>query len=187
MGELLVGTRKGMFLLRQPRARDGKGAFEIAARAFPGEVVEYAIRDPRSGRYLASVTHGQFGPHLFYTDDPTGEWTQAEGPAFPASAGAAVERIWVIEPGVEDDVLWCGVAPAALFRSNDGGRSWSLVEGLWNVPERAHWEPGAGGLCLHSISPWPQDPARLAVGMSAAGLWLTEDGGKSWRRSIKGL
>jgi len=61
------------------------GPLEMTARAFPGEVVEFATRDPRSGRYFASVTHGQFGPHLFYTDDPTKKWQQAEGPAFPAT------------------------------------------------------------------------------------------------------
>ena len=129
----------------------------MAARAFPGEVVEFATRDPRSGRYFASVTHGQFGPHLFYTDDPPGKWQQAEGPAFPSGAGAAVERIWVVEPGVGDGELWCGVAPAALFRSGDGGKSWALVQGLWDVPARPQWEGGAGGLCLHSICPWPGD------------------------------
>ena len=68
MTELLVGTRKGLVVLRGERG----GAFEIAARAFPGEVVEFATRDPRTGRYFAGVTHGQFGPHLFYSDDPTG-------------------------------------------------------------------------------------------------------------------
>ena len=154
MTELLVGTKKGLVVLRGGRG----GPLEMAARAFPGEVVEFATRDPRSGRYFAAVTHGQFGPHLYFTDDPTGKWEQAEGPAFPAAAKAAVERIWVIEPGVGDGVVWCGVAPAALFRSDDGGKSWALVEGLWNVPERPKWEPGAGGLCLHSICPWPGDP-----------------------------
>ena len=183
MTELLVGTKKGLVVLRGPRGGD----MEIATRSFPGEVVEYAIRDPRSGRYFASVTHGQFGPHLFYTDDPTGQWQQAEGPAFPSGAGAAVERIWVVEPGVADGELWCGVAPAALFHSKDGGKSWSLVQSLWDVPERAKWYPGAGGLCLHSICPWPGDPRRLAIGISAGGVWLTEDGGKRWRRSVSGL
>jgi photosystem II stability/assembly factor-like uncharacterized protein len=183
MTELLVGTRKGLIVLRGGRG----GIFEMAARAFPGEVVEFAMRDPRSGRYLAAVTHGQFGPHLFYSDEPAGEWQQAEGPAFPPGTSAAVERIWVVQPGEADGELWCGVAPAALFRSGDGGRTWALVEGLWNVPERAHWEGGAGGLCLHSICPWPGDPKRLAVGISSAGVWRTEDGGKNWHRGVGGL
>jgi photosystem II stability/assembly factor-like uncharacterized protein len=183
MTELLVGTRKGLVVLRGKRG----GSFEMAVRAFAGEAVEFATRDPRSGRYFASVTNGQFGPHLFYADDPTAPWTQAEGPAFPAGAGAAVERVWVVQPGERDGELWCGVAPAALFRSGDGGRSWTLVEGLWNVPERSQWNPGAGGLCLHSICHWPRDPSRLAVGISAGGVWLTDDSGANWRRGVKGL
>jgi photosystem II stability/assembly factor-like uncharacterized protein len=183
MTELLIGTKKGLVVLRGERG----GAFEVATRAFPGEVVELAMRDPRSGRYLAGVTHGQFGPHLFHADDPAGKWEQAAGPAFPAGTGAAVERIWAIQPGEADGELWCGVAPAALFRSGDGGRTWALVEGLWNLPERAHWEGGLGGLCLHSICPWPGDPARLAVGISSAGVWLTEDAGRTWRRGVGGL
>src|SRR5262245_42728172 len=183
MTELLVGTRKGLVVLRGARS----GNYEVAARAFAGEMVEFAIRDARSGRYFAGVTHGQFGPHLFHADDPAGKWEQAEGPAFPHCAGAAVERIWAIVPGAGDSELWCGVAPAALFRSGDSGRSWSFVQGLWDVPERAHWEGGAGGLCLHSICPWPGDPKRLAVGISSAGVWLTDDGGNTWRRSVAGL
>jgi photosystem II stability/assembly factor-like uncharacterized protein len=183
MTELLIGTRKGLVVLRGKRG----GTFEMASRAFPGETVEFAVRDRRTGRYFAGVTHGQFGPHLFYADDPAGKWHQAEGPAFPAGANASVERIWVVQPGAADGELWCGVAPAALFRSGDGGKTWTLVEGLWNVPERAHWCGGAGGLCLHSICPWPGEPKRLAVGISSAGVWLTEDGGTSWRRSVGGL
>jgi photosystem II stability/assembly factor-like uncharacterized protein/molybdopterin converting factor small subunit len=183
-GELLVGTRKGLYVLRGPRG----GRMEVAARQFSGQTVEYAIRDRRSGTYLASVTHGQYGPRLYVADDPTvKDWEQSSGPAFPEEAGAAVERIWVIQPGEENDVLWAGVAPASLFRSEDGGRTWALNRGLWEEPSRPTWEPGAGGLCLHSIATWPGDPDRLAVGISAAGVWLTDDGAKSWRRGIKGL
>jgi photosystem II stability/assembly factor-like uncharacterized protein len=150
-------------------------------------VVEYACRDRRTGRIFASVTHGQFGPHLYWTDDLDGPWIEAEGPAFPADAGAAVERTWVVVPGAGEGVLWAGVQPAALFRSGDGGRTWELNRALWDDPTRPRWEPGAGGLCLHSICPWPGDPDRLALGISAAGVWLTDDGGESWRRGVRGL
>jgi molybdopterin converting factor small subunit/photosystem II stability/assembly factor-like uncharacterized protein len=181
--ELLVGTRKGLFVLRGPHG----GEMDIATRKFAGEVVEYAMRDDRTGTYFASVTGGWFGPRVYYTDDVEGDWEQAQGPAFPEDSESAVERIWVIAPGVEDGVMWAGVAPAALFKSEDGGRSWALNRPLWDVPDRAKWQPGAGGLCLHSICTWPDDPQRLAVGISAAGVWLSEDGGNSWRRGIKGL
>src|SRR5207245_9954874 len=116
-GEVLVGTRKGLFVLRGPRG----GAMEPALRKFRGQIGEYAIRHPRTGTYFASVTHGQYGPRLYLTDDPAGEWEQATGPAFPEGAGSALERIWTIQPAEEPGVLWAGVAPAALFRSEDGG------------------------------------------------------------------
>ena len=181
--EILVGTKKGLMILRGERG----GPMRLAHREFAGQVVEYACRDRRTGTYYASVTHGQFGPHLYTAEDPEGEWQEADGPAFPEDADAALERIWTVEPGEEDGLLWAGVAPAALFRSTDAGRSWSLVRGLWDVPTRPQWEGGFGGLCLHSICPWPGDPDRLAVGISAAGVWITDDGGGSWRCGVEGL
>jgi molybdopterin converting factor small subunit len=181
--ELLVGTRKGLFVLRGDRG----GRMEVAARKFAGDTVEFALRDPRTGTYYASVTSGHFGPRVWFAADPVGEWEQSAGPAFPDDADAAVARIWVVQPGVEDGVLWAGVAPAALFRSEDGGRTWSLNRPLWDDPSRPQWEPGAGGLCLHSICTWPGDTSRLAIGISAAGVWLSHDGGRTWRRGVKGI
>ncbi|HEX7247657.1 MAG TPA: exo-alpha-sialidase [Actinomycetota bacterium] len=185
MTELLVGTKKGLFVLQgDPSAGE---AFEIATRAFAGDIVEFAIRDPRTGRYFASQTSGFYGPRLMYTDDPAGEWTQAEGPVFPEGGEATLERIWMIKPGERDGLLYAGVAPAALFTSTDDGATWSLNEPLWKEHQAGNWQPGAGGLALHSICPWPGDPDRLAVGVSAAGVWLTDDGGRSWRTGYAGL
>jgi photosystem II stability/assembly factor-like uncharacterized protein/molybdopterin converting factor small subunit len=181
--EVLVGTRKGLFVLRGPSG----GPMEVAARAFAGTSVEYAIRDARTGRYYASVTHGQFGPRVFVTDDPTGEWEQTDGPRFPEGEDASVERVWVIAPGEQDGLLYAGVDPAALFESRDGGMTWELNRALWDQPTRPEWGPGAGGLCLHSICPWPGDPDRLAVGISAVGVWVTEDGGKTWEVGNAGI
>jgi molybdopterin converting factor small subunit/photosystem II stability/assembly factor-like uncharacterized protein len=181
--EILVGTRKGLVVLRGPRG----GPMDVAGRRFEGVAVEFAMRDRRSGTYLASVTHGQFGPRLYRSTDPLGDWEQTTGPTFPDDAEAAIERIWTVVPGQRPDELWAGVAPAALFRSTDGGASWLLNRGLWDEPSRPSWQPGAGGMCLHSICTWPGDPNRLAVGISAAGVWLSEDGGETWQRGIKGL
>ena len=181
--ELLVGTRKGLIVLRGPRG----GPMKIAGRLFEGTVVEFAMRDPRTGTHYASVTH-HYGPQIYVSSgDATGKWEKAEGPAFPEDADASVDRIWVIRKGEEDGVLWAGVAPAALFKSTDAGRTWQLNRALWDHPSRASWQPGAGGLALHSICVWPGDPSRLAVGISAAGVWLSDDGGESWRRGVKGL
>ena len=175
MTELLVGTKKGLFVLRGEPGEP----FDIATRAFPGDVVEFGTRDPRTGRYFASVTSGFYGPRLMYTDDPTGDWEQANGPTFPDDIPeTSLDRIWIVQPGEADGVLYAGVAPAALFTSTDSGATWELNRALWNVPTRPEWNPGAGGLALHSICPWPGDPQRLAVGISAAGVWLSEDGGR---------
>jgi hypothetical protein len=183
MTELMLGTKKGLFVLTgEPGA-----PFEVAARAFAGDSVEYALRDPRSGRVFASVTSPFYGPKLWYADDPGGEWEQAAGVELPESGDAALERIWVIVPGVEEGTVYAGGDPGVLFESRDGGRTFELNRGLWEHPSRDDWEPGAGGLCLHSIVTWPGEPDRLAVGISAAGVWLTDDGGASWRSGNEGL
>jgi photosystem II stability/assembly factor-like uncharacterized protein len=181
--ELLVGTRKGLFVLEgEPGAE-----FEVTARAFAGEPVEYALRDPRTGRVLASVTSPFYGPKIWYADDPQGEWTQAGGVAVPELGDAALERIWVIVTGEADGTVYAGGDPGVLFESRDGGATFALNQALWEHPSRPTWQPGAGGLCLHSIVPWPGEPERLAVAISAAGVWLTDDGGASWRRGNTGL
>jgi photosystem II stability/assembly factor-like uncharacterized protein len=182
MTELLVGTKKGLFVLEG----EPGGEFEVKARAFAGEPVEYAMRDPHSGRAFAGMTSPFYGPKIFYTDDPTGEWTQAEGVALPAGGDAALERIWVIVAG-EEGTLYMGGDPGVLFESRDGGESWELNRTLWEHPTRPEWQPGGGGLCLHSIVPWPGEPGKLTLGISAVGVWHTDDGGETWRNGNKGL
>ena len=124
---------------------------------------------------------------MWYADDPAGEWEQAEGVALPEGGDHALERIWVIVTGEEDGLVYAGGDPGVLFVSRDGGASFELNRGLWQHPSRERWQPGAGGLCLHSIATWPGEPDRLAVAISAAGVWLTDDGGATWRRGNEGL
>jgi len=183
MTELLAGTKKGLFVLEgEPGA-----PFEVTARAFAGEPVEYALRDPRSGRVLASVTSPFYGPKIFYADDPAGEWEQADGVELPPGGEIALERIWVLVPGERAGTIYAGGDPGVLLESRDGGATFELNRALWEQPTRDRWQPGAGGLCLHSIVPWPGEPDRLALGISAAGVWLTDDGGATWRRGNEGI
>ena len=171
MTEVLVGTKKGLFVLEG----GVESGFEVTARAFAGQAVEYAMRDPRNGRYLASVTSWFYGGRIWFADDPGGEWQEAEGIALPEEGEASLARIWVIEKGEADGDLYAGGDPGCLFESHDGGLTWALNRGLWDHPTRPEWNPGAGGLCLHTIAPWPGDPDRLMVAISAVGVWLSDD------------
>ena len=183
MTELLVGTKKGLFALQ-----GDDGAFEITSRAFAGEPVEFAMRDPRSGRYFACVTSAFYGPKIFFTDDVAEEeWQQAEGLALPEDQEKPLERLWALVAGEEDGLLYAGGAPGVLFESRDDGLTWQLNKAFWEQPTRPDWSPGAGGMCLHSIATWPGDPSKIAMGVSAVGVWLSDDGGASWRHGNKGL
>ena len=147
------------------------------------------MRDPRTGRLFATVSSPFYGPKIWFSDDPAGggEWTQAAGVTLPEGGDEALARIWVIVPGQEDGLLYAGGDPGVLFESRDGGRTWTLNAALWDHPTRKDWQAGGGGLCLHSIVPWPGDSNRLLVAISAAGIWLTEDGGRTWRQGNRGL
>ncbi len=132
-----------------------------------------------------------WGPIVRWSDDLGRTWTEEDRAAlaFPADTEVSLARIWQLAPGGNDepDVVYAGVEPAALFRSEDGGRSFSLVRALWDHPHRGSWQPGGGGLCLHTVLVHPDDPERLLVAVSAAGVYLSNDGGGSWRASNAGI
>src|SRR5258708_884796 len=165
---LLVGTKKGLFLLTS----DDRLRWELRGPFLRGKEVHHAMRDPRTGRIFATSNDAWFGSEIVYSDDLGETWTAAtRQPAFAEDAGLKIERIWHIEPGraTEPQVLYAGVAPAALFRSDDGGETWSEVAGLSTHATRSRWHPGAGGLCLHSIQVDPVNSERMFVGISAVG------------------
>jgi hypothetical protein len=108
---------------------------------------------------------------------------------FPTGLDASLVQIWQIAPGraSEPDILYAGVEPAALFESRDAGESWDLVRGLYDTPDRPKWQPGGGGLCLHTIVVDPQNSNRMAIAVSSGGFYRTDDGGNNWRARNVGV
>jgi BNR-Asp box repeat len=190
---LMIGTRKGLFLARS----DDRATWSLDGPHFPMNAVYAAAIDVRSAvaggspRLLAGADSEHWGPSVFRSDDLGASWQEAEGGAirFPAETGAALVRAWQLLPAGahQPGVVWAGVEPGALFRSDDGGETFSLVEALWEHPDRERWIPGGGGLCLHTIAPHATDADRMLVGVSAAGVYRTDDGGKSWEASNTGI
>src|SRR5688572_4107160 len=166
---LMVGTTKGAFLFRAAATRKG---WERGGPHFAGHAVYAMGYDGRAGRrrIWAAPESAHWGAVLRASDDFGRSWTDTkEGNVrFPEGSGSSLARIWQVAPGREDepDALYCGVEPAALFESKDAGATWSLVRGLYDHPHRAKWQPGGGGLCLHTILPDPTRRGRLHVAIS---------------------
>jgi hypothetical protein len=182
---LLAGTKKGLFLFTS----DDRRRWQMQGPYQSGREVHHAIYDGRSGRIYATANDAWFGSEIVYSTDFGNSWATAqENPSFAEASGLKMERIWHLEAGrpSEPQVLYAGVAPAALFRSEDGGLTWKEVESLTAHPSRPKWHPGAGGLCLHSIALDPFEPKRMFVGISAVGVFRTEDGGATWTTANKG-
>jgi hypothetical protein len=187
---LLIGTRKGLMLAR---SRDDRRSWELDELRY-GTLEVYSVGvDARTDppRLFAGIGSMHWGPLFSYSDDLGRTWTEPEAPpiSFPADSGAAVARVWqiVAAPADQPGVVYAGVEPHALFRSEDGGTSFSLVEGLWNHPHRSRWTPGNGGACLHTVVPHPTDRDQLLVAMSAAGVYRTRDGGSTWEPANRGI
>jgi photosystem II stability/assembly factor-like uncharacterized protein len=163
--------------------------WELRGPFLRGKEVHHAVRDPRSGRIFATSNDAWFGSEIVYSDDQGATWTPAKrSPGFTEESGLKLERIWHIEPGspATPNAIFAGVAPAALFRSEDNGETWSEVTSLTAHPTRPHWHPGAGGLCLHSIQIDARNPRRMFVGISAVGVFRSDDGGATWETKNRG-
>lgn len=201
---VFVGTGKGGFVFSSDAARK---KWQVSDIQFKSWNVMHMQMDPRDQRLHAAVSHSVYGPTTHYSDDFGENWTQAQGvpaltrpsksgrpagsvdEAYRSEAGENLEetpetviRVWNITPGRESepDVLYAGAQPASLFVSKDRGETWTLNEALYDHPQRGDWNPGAGGMCLHTIVLDPSDPKRMYVAVSAAGCYRTDDGGKTW-------
>jgi len=187
---LLLGTTKGAFLARAKRDRK---TWDIAGPYFHGHAVYSMAYDNRGGRHRlwASTASPLWGTYLRSSDDFGKTWTNPleANIKFPPESGLSLKNIWKIALGPADapDKLYCGVEPAALFESQDAGETWSLVRALFDHPHRPRWMPGQGGLCLHTVLLDQSDPARMHVGISAGGVYRTDDGGRSWQARNRGI
>jgi len=186
---LLVGTTKGAFLLRSNRSR---ARWDVAGPYFHGQGIYSMAYDTRQGRHRLWLSTSSFwGTYLRYTDDYGRVWTNPREASirFPVDSGASLKNIWQICLGRESepDTMYCGVEPAALFESHDVGESWSLVRGLFDHQHRPRWTPGGGGLMLHTIVLDPAREERMYVGISAGGVYKTEDRGRTWQAKNRGI
>jgi photosystem II stability/assembly factor-like uncharacterized protein len=195
---VLVGTRKGAFIL----TADGTRAdWSVSGPHFGGWEI-YHLKGAPSGqdRIYASQTSGWFGQVIQRSDDGGSTWNPVGNHfAYDGVPGThqwydgtphpwEFARVWHLEPSLTDpDTVYAGVEDAALFRSTDGGMQWEELPGLRQHESGARWQPGAGGMCLHSVVLHPSDPERIVVAISAAGVFRTADGGRTWSPANRGL
>jgi photosystem II stability/assembly factor-like uncharacterized protein len=195
---VLVGTRKGAFVLTADGARKD---WTVAGPFFGGWEIYHVKGSPvDANRIYASQGSGWFGQLMQRSDDGGATWAPV-GNAFTYEGTPGqhlwydgtphpweFKRIWHVEPSLTDpDTVFAGGEDAAIFRSTDGGGSWQELPGLRTHPSSAGWQPGAGGLCLHTIVIDPTDPQRMFIAISAAGAFRTQDGGQTWQPINRGL
>jgi photosystem II stability/assembly factor-like uncharacterized protein len=181
---VIAGTRKGLFLLHSKDRR----TWQSSGPFFQGLTVRHAILDPQDGKTVyAAVTSEHWGSIVARSTDFGATWKiPKEGPRFSKESGLSVDRIWQVQAGQDGD-LYAGTEPAGLFRSEDGGATWASVDGLNYFRGREKWPAGGGGLCLHTILPYPGEPKRMLIGISSAGIFGTHDAGESWRNMDAGI
>jgi len=186
---LAIGTRKGLWLAR---SEDHRRSWSLEGPHFLAHEVAAVAIDTRQApvRLLAGVYSEHWGPTVAWSEDLGRSWHETEQGAarFPEDTGVALARVWQLQPDTPDrpDVVWAGCEPTSLWRSEDGGRSFSLVRGLWDHPHRPDWGPGYGGAAVHTVLP---DAAseRVLVAMSTGGVYVSEDGGSGWAPRNRGI
>jgi photosystem II stability/assembly factor-like uncharacterized protein len=213
---LLVGTRKGAFVLTSDGKRE---KWDVSGPHFAGWEIYHVKGSPVDpNRLYASQSSSWFGQIIQRSDDGGKTWVQPgtapgeptttpDGTPIPESNKFVYDgvpgthqwydgtqhpwefkRVWHLEPSLSDlDTVYAGVEDAALFRSTDGGKSWDELSGLRKHDTGPKWQPGAGGMCLHTILIDPTNQDRIFVAISAAGAFRTDDGGKTWAPINRGL
>ena len=184
-GMILAGTRKGLFILRD----DGdRRSWSVEEPTLEGWEIYHAVQDPRDGSLYAAANNPVYGASVHRSTDNGKTWTRSEGLGLPENGELKLEKTWHVEPGRDSEPgrVWLGAAPGVLFSSDDSGESWEVNEGVLNHPTRDKWNPGAGGMCTHSIQLDPVDSNRMYIGISAAGVFRSEDGGETWTPANKG-
>ncbi|MFQ5482792.1 MAG: hypothetical protein ACE5ER_08530 [Nitrospinaceae bacterium] len=190
MQELLVtvGTDKGLFLLWSDTDRLD---WRLEGPLLKGWKIHAVLLDHRSDPVLyATAGSGIYGPGIQVSRDLGKTWRELEHPPqYPEDVPHQVNAIWCLTPGAagEPGTLYAGVDPAGLFVSRDGGNHWEEMPGLSRHPSREEWVGGLGGLCCHSVLVDPENPSRLWVGISAVGVFRSEDGGRTWTIRNEGL
>lgn len=184
-----ISTRKGLLTY----TKDDKGILRITERAFLGDPVTFTYYDSRDGALYAALNLGHFGVKLHRKDAGSNSWQEVGVPAYPKTEdgeGAKLVQIWCITGGgsKHPNRLWAGTIPGGLFRSDDRGQSWTLMESLWNRPEREKWFGGGYDQAgIHSILVDPDNNDRLVIGISCGGIWITNDACQTWEPQGQGL
>jgi photosystem II stability/assembly factor-like uncharacterized protein len=195
---VLVGTRKGAFILTADGKRD---QWQVSGPHFAGWEIYHLKGSPADpNRIYASQSSGWFGQIIQRSDDGGASWEPVGNEfAYQGVPGThqwydgtqhpwKFARVWHLEPSLTDlDTVYAGVEDAALFRSVDGGRTWEELAGLRGHTSGPSWQPGAGGMCLHTIILDPSDPERIFTAISAAGAFRSDDGGMTWLPINRGL
>ena len=178
-----IGTKKGAFVAESARPR---GRFSLRGPFGPGVSVDAALIDTRGTPAIyASSCNAFFGMKILRSTNLGKTFKETKSaPAFPKDDGRALINIWSIEAGDGKKDLWCGVQPASLFRSGDGGDTWEMVDGISNHPHARQWHPGNGGLCMHTIL---RDGNRIHLGISTGGHYMSEDGGATFAPANTGI